>query len=251
MPEDERDMSELEKEFELEMEEEPVDEKELEKEFEDLTELEEEPEEEFEEVEEKFPGYAERFFELSSREFESESEVDDAVNGLLNEMERDFFFKGLWKKVKKAGKKLIKKGLKMAKGLPAFQAIKGITSLARGDLKGLLGSLAKAGLGAVVPGGGAILPALKALGFETSEDEDANRDAWRNYVEVSREAYEYLASNLEENADDPLIASRLANEAFQTALKGASAAAPSAASPKRPYRVIHVRKGDRVLIKVM
>src|SRR3990172_5753841 len=157
MPEDERDMSELEKEFELEMEEEPVDEKELEKEFEDLTELE--------------------------------------------------------------------------------------------DLKGLLGSLAKAGLGAVVPGGGAILPALKALGFETSEDEDANRDAWRNYVEVSREAYEYLASNLEENADDPLIASRLANEAFQTALKGASAAAPSAASPKRPYRVIHVRKGDRVLIK--
>lgn len=248
------DMSELEKEFELEMEEteekereEPVDEKELEEEFEKQAEFErEEPEEEFEEVEEKFPGYAERFYELSQREFESEAEVDNEVNSLLNEMERDFFFKGLWKKVKKAGKGLLKKGLKLAEGLPSFQAIKGITSLARGDLKGLLGSLAKTGLGAVVPGGGV---ALKALGFESSEDPEANREAWENYVDLSRRAFENLARNLEMNADDPLVASRIANEAFQTALREVSTAAPSAVSQGKRYRVIRVRPGERIVIK--
>lgn len=248
------DMSELEREVELEMEEpeekereEPVEEKELEEEFGKLAEFErEEPEEEFEEVEEKFPGYAERFYELSQREFESEAEVDSAVNTLLNEMERDFFFKGLWKKVKKAGKGLLKKGLKLAEGLPAFQAIKGITSLARGDLKGLLGSLAKTGLGTVIPGGGV---AMKALGFEASEDPEANREAWENYVDFSRRAFENLARNLEVNADDPLVASRIANEAFRTALREVQAKAPSTVSQKKRRRVILVRPGEHVVIK--
>lgn len=84
MPEDgnDIDMSELEREVELEMEEELVEEEELEKEFEVLTELEgEEPEEEFEEVEEGTKDYAERFYELSTREFESEAEVDVKRDG--------------------------------------------------------------------------------------------------------------------------------------------------------------------------
>jgi len=252
------DMSELEKEFELEMEEEPeekeleeepVGEKELEQEFEEMAEFEEEePQEELEEVEEKFPGYAERFYELSTREFESEAEVDDAVNTLLNEMERDFFFKGLWKKVKKAGKGLLKKGLQLAKGLPAFQAIKGITSLARGDLKGLLGSLAKAGLGAVVPGGAAVLPALKTLGFEASEDPEANREAWGKFVNVSERAFESLAENLNYEADNPLAASQLANDAFRKALSEVRTTAPSVKSQMKKYRVIKVRTGDRLKI---
>ena len=64
------------------------------------------------EIGEEAGDYAERFYELSEREYESELEVDEEVNGLLNEMERDFFFGGLKKRLKKAGKGLLKKGLK-------------------------------------------------------------------------------------------------------------------------------------------
>lgn len=257
---DDKDMSELEKEFELEMEEEPEgkefeepDEKEIEEEFEKLTELEEEPSAEFEDIEGEANDYAERFYELSTRKYESEFEVDDEINKLLYEMERDFFFKKLWRKLKPVGKFLLKKGLKLAAGLPAFKAVKGITQLARGDLKGALGTLAKAGLsGAVsmIPGGAAILPGLQALGFEATEDQDVNRQAWRNYVSVAKEAYDYLGRNLSENADDPIVANRLANEAFQSALKSVSSQIIPARAGVKKIKTIPVRKGDRIIIRI-
>ncbi len=266
MPKD-INMSDLEKEFELELEkgeeeiderelekgEEEIDERELEEEFENIEpELEKEGKEEEEpvekELEEKITDYGDRFYELSQREFESEVEVDDAVNRLLTEMERDFFFKGLWRKIKKGGKWLLKKGLKLAQGLPVLKSVKMITQLARGDLKGLIGSLAKAGLGAAisaVPGGAVALPALKALGFEATEDPERNRAAWHNFSRFSYEAYNNLATNLNERADDPLEASRLATDAFRTALNKTRISAPR----KKRYRVIHIRKGEHLIIK--
>jgi hypothetical protein len=82
-------------------------------------------------------------------------------------------------------------------------------------LKGTLGTLAKAGL-KEVRAGGAVLPVLGALGFEAGEQ---NREAWQNFTNVCKESFDYLARNLNEKADDPLEASRLASEAFSTALK--------------------------------
>jgi cell division protein FtsL len=82
-------------------------------------------------------------------------------------------------------------------------------------LKGTLGTLAKAGL-KEVRAGGAVLPVLGALGFEAGEQ---NREAWQSFANVCKESFDYLARNLNENADDPLEASRLASEAFSTALK--------------------------------
>lgn len=253
----ERDICELEKEVELEMEEEPIEkeefieERDLEEEFEAIAELKEERPEEELEVEEKPGDYAERFYELSLREFESEAEVDDAVNRLLSEMERDFFFKGLWKKIKKAGKELLKKGVKLAKDRPVFQAVKGITQLARGNLKGLLGSLAKAGLSAAVsavPGGAVVLPALRALGFETTKEPEQNKEAWNNYISLCKEAFDYLASNLNEKADDPVEASWLATQAFQSALKKVSGQKPYITDKGKRYRV-KLRKGDVIVIE--
>jgi len=237
---DDIDMSELEREFESDSGEDLGDEED----FELILEDDEERESDFEE--EDLSDYAERFYELSVRQFESESEVDEAINGLMNEMERDFFFKKLKKRLKSAGKKLIKKGLKVAKRLPLSKVAKGVTQLARGNLKGLLGNLAKAGLGATlsaVPGGAAIMPALKSLGFEASED---NRDAWDNVVSVARESYDYLASNLNENADDPVEASRLAFAAFNSGLKSIRSKVESPEG--RDYRVIRVRKGEKIVI---
>jgi len=170
-----------------------------------------------EELQEKkeLDPFAEKFYELSSRTFKTETELDNAVNGILNEIERDYFFKDLLKKTKKAGKLLLKKGLKTFKGFSAFQAAMGITQLPRGSLKGTLGTLAKAGL-KEVRAGGAVLPVLGALGFEAGEQ---NREAWQSFANVCKESFDYLARNLNENADDPIEASRLASEAFSAALK--------------------------------
>lgn len=260
---DNLDMSELEREVELEMEEEPINEKELDEEYDEFAELEgeepeeeyEEPEEEFEEVEEESTGdYAERLYEISRKEYESESEVDDAVNEVLNEMERDYFFGSLkkrWKRFKRRGLgRLLRKGLKFAAGkIPALKALKNVTDAARAAMRGDLKGLIKAGLGAALrahPAGAALSPALGALGFEAGED---NREAWNNVDNVARETYEYLLSNLNENADDPLVASRLANEAFRAGLQKVKGSGSFIKFKRKMYRV-RVRQGERVLIKI-
>jgi hypothetical protein len=252
-------MSELETEFELEMDEgdEFRNGQELDEGLQE--ELEAEPsEEEFEEVlEELTNDYADRFYELAQRGFESETEVDEAVNELVNEMEREYFFGSLKKAFNKVSKnKLFRKALGVAKNLalkhPALQAIKGVTQLTRGNLKGFVGSLARAGIGAAIPGGagGVILPAaLQALGFKEAEYPQENKEAWNQYVDVVREAYDHLAQNLTDRVDEPLEASRVANNAFQTALRKVSQSSIVRSNGKR--RVIALRRGDRILIKAL
>ena len=170
--------------------------------------------------------YAERFFELSQREFEFESEIDEAVGEILDDMQREYFsFGGLLKKAKGIGN-IVKKGVALAKkagiNLPSMDALKSMLGPAADLLKGNLGSLIKPALKAALmahPAGMAAMPALKALGFESSEDMGENREAWDNYVSVARESFEYLVNNATENVNHPIEASRLATNAFQSGLK--------------------------------
>lgn len=237
------DLSELEREFELEL----SDETELEasdqelsdqelsdQEFEDTLQGEantddREFEEELEGMDPEASSYGERFAALASREFESEFELDQAVGEVLSEIEQEHFFgplKRSWRNLKKGGfGALLTKGLKFAAGrIPAFQALKGITSLARNGLKGNLMSLVKAGIGTAFPGAGLALDALKGLGGNSEVQED-HREAWDNVAEIAREAFEHLASNLTENANQPLEANRLASEAFKAGLRKVTARA--------------------------
>jgi hypothetical protein len=252
------DISELEREFELEMdnfesdEEYKTDEEfEMDEEFEAMSDLEIEDATEGEY--ENAGDYAERFYELSQRSYESVSELNEEVDGILNEMERDFFWRGAKNFLKKKAKGLVSKGLKFAAGqIPAFKALQGITQLTRGNLKGFLGSLANAGLASAIPGGAAILPALKTLGV--SPGGEMEREAWDNFVEVSREAYQNLAQNLHENADNPLEASRLANNAFQTAVKKVQSRVQATRSPRgagagRRRRVIYLGPDEELVIR--
>ncbi len=171
--------------------------------------------------------YAKKFYDLSGRSFKTEADLESAVNGVLNEIEKDHFFRGLPQKTKKAGKLLLEKGLRTFKGVSAFQAVVGITQLARENLKGTLGTLAKMGLKGG-RAGAAVLPVLGALGFQAGEQ---NRDAWQNFASVCEESFDYLAVNLNEKADDPLEASKLASEAFNAALRKVKS--ESRATPKR------------------
>lgn len=216
---------------------------ELDREFEQLAEVEGERESDGEADRPYY--YAERFQELSDREFESEYELNTELDRLFEDMEREFFFG----KLKKIGKRFIKRAVRMAKNLPAFRAVKAASQLARGNLRGMLGSLAKAALpmaASVIPGGAVALPVLKGMGFE-AEDPESTRIGWRNFVEVSQEAYDHLASNITEKAVNPVIASQQASNAFKYGLsKVQSKRRGSALGTGRKVYKIRVKKGQRI-----
>jgi hypothetical protein len=268
---DRSDMSDLERELELEMDEgELGDEGEFESdsdtEFEDADR--ETDDAEFEQDEEFEAGgdgdFASQLAELASREFESESELDGALSRVLGELEREYFFgriKRFAKKVAKsklgragfgALKGFLKRKFKNLPGLSMLGGLQAFTKLARGDLRGALANLAKAAMPSVlaaIPGGAVALPALQALGFRESADPDANHEAWENFVSAAREAYDHLAQNLNEHADQPLEASRLATAAFQQGVRRMSRGRLGAATgARRRVRTIVLRPGERLRV---
>ena len=207
--------------------------------------------------------YVERFLEIASRQYESESEVDQAMNEALEGIATEYFFGSLVKKARRLGSRLAKnpairalvsKGLKVASG--QFPALKAALQLAKGDLKGSLLNLGKQALGAAIPGGPAALGALKTLGFGEAGPE-ADREGWENYVQLSREAFEHMAGNVTANADQPLEASRLATNAYRHAMQRAMNRARTGAvggrrAPgglrRRRGAVIRLRPGQRIVI---
>jgi len=257
---DAADMSELEGEFELEMEDDETSwgsSTDRGGELESFSSVREVGDEELEDLDREGSGYAERLYQLSLREFESESELDSEVNEVLQEIEQEFFLGTIrkkWNRLKKTGLgRLVNKGLRVAGGqIPALQALKGVTSLARGDLKGLLASVVKTGISSAIPGGGVALTALKNLGFQEGEATEDNREAWENVVDVAREAYEHLANNLNERADDPLEASRLAADAFRAGMRRSGRSSTPMPGripePGRRRQRIRLRRGDVLVI---
>lgn len=258
--------SDLEREFELETAEEDEEGAmaELEEPFEALeaTEAPEDLELEGLGGEEGPEGFAERFLELAAREYESETEVDAAVNGVLHDMEREYFFKGLRSKLGSLGKKYLARGLQTVGRVAGrnFPAVEALTQLARGNLRGMLAPLARTALTAAVPGLGAAMPVMRSLGFELESGEDdpaAQERAWQNYVHLAREAYEDLASNLSSEAQDPLGAHQLAGAAMRNALarvgrrQGRGGGGGSGGGRARDVRRIQVRRGQRLVIEVL
>jgi hypothetical protein len=192
-------------------------------------------------------AYADRLGQMASREWEYETELDEEINRLMDDMEREFFFGKLKKLARRGAKGLIRRGLSAAKGLPAFQAIRGITSLARGDLRGMLSSLAKAGLSsglAAMPGGAVALPALKALGFEADERPTEGSD-WQGFVDLSQRAYENLADSLTEDADEPVRAAELAASSLKAAM---GPMARTGGMTSGGARRVRIRPGERITI---
>ncbi len=265
-------MSDLEREFEFEFQDEPAaysresSADDLDQEFETI--LSDDSDSEFEYSEDTSSPdadqYAQRLYELSQREFESESEVDEALNEVLHDMEADMFWgsikKGFKSLASKANlKKLAGKAWKFAKTkVPALQAIDAASQLARGNLSGMLKSAMRAGLGAAVPGAAPFLPSvLNKIGFEATEDPADNREAWGTMTEVAREAYDYLASNITEKAaDNPAEAAQLAAAAFQAGLRKAGSGRNGRRSSRRSRvhaggaRVIELSPGEEVIIRV-
>jgi hypothetical protein len=219
----------------------------------------ESPDDEFESVDEEFESfdgdqetgseYVERFMELASRGYESETELDESVNRLLGEMEREYF----WGKLKSLAKKGLRSGvvgklLKTAKGIagnhPMFKALQGLTSLHRKGLRGLLTQLATTAA-AGTPFGGAAMAAMKALDFKSGQP-NQEREAWENFVSVSREAYENLAENLGETQSMG-AAQQQAVKSLTTAIRNHKTQ-PRTGGVVGRRRVIRLRPGQRITI---
>lgn len=213
----ESELSELEQEFELEMDdsefehesgldeeldEELGDEEFGDEEFEGASDYEEDLEQEFEMADEETGDYAERFYELAQMESESASDLYREMDRIHEELEMENFF-GVGKFLKNK----LKKGLKLAaQNIPALKLLKS-------DLIKKIGMP----LLASTPYGAAATAALKALGHEANEDFGADREVWDSYVDVSREAYEQLAQNLNNKSVMPQKAGAYAARALQAA----------------------------------
>lgn len=188
--------------------------------------------------------FVERFMEIGSRQFEAEFELDQAMNEVLDDVAQEYLFGSILKKARRLGRgimknkvlgSLVRKGLSVASGqLPALKAA---MQLAKGNLQGALLNLGKQAIGAAIPGGSVALGALNALGAgKSAETGEApgEFEVWQNYTQIAREAFEHLGNNVNEKADQPIEASRLAANAFQHAVGRAQARAAAGGGMARP-----------------
>ncbi len=212
--------------------------------------------------------YGDRLASLADREFEDDRELETAVREVLDDMEREYFFKRFKNLVSGGGRALLRRAVALSKNTPFGSVVKNVTSLARGNLKGLLTSLAKNALASAIPGGAMIAPLLSSLAKgkfggalssaqrgladftgETEDefgvDENAQGHLTR-VAEVAQSAFEELASRINENATEPVEASRLAHASLEAAMRKQGA---SMGSPKHK-RTRHITLGpdERLVI---
>ena len=214
--------SEFEDEFEFENEDESSDEMEFDNEYSSDSEanyLNEFEDNEFENNEFEENEFEENEFEFDSngsreREFENrlyralnsnsdnEFEMEQAMYEVFNEMEQDFFFKKLRRRLKKfaqtKGGRFLKK---IAKNSPWGIAIQGLSKVARGDIKGALkgvlnNDLLKQAV-SFAPGGSTIVKGMdianKVMQGETPTVSKTNVG---KTVQLAKGAYGHLANNM-------------------------------------------------------
>lgn len=249
------DMSELEREFELEMD--AQDDYSTDHEMEDVGEYDQEYSEDYDENEyeydedyadseygeyeyeayEDFPvSYGERLFEIAQREFESEYEMDEALSQVMEDMEREYFFKKIGGLIKRGAKfvnnnpmlkGLLDKGLTAAAGFvpggnTALSAIKSFGKpLLQGIQNNWQGAL-KAGASAMAPKAAGIANRFaKRIGINANFPAQQNQEVFERMAQGIQRSYEFAAQHFGDHVGDPLVASRMANKAFEVGIKNA------------------------------
>jgi hypothetical protein len=192
--------------------------------------------------------YGDRFYEIAQREAETEWEIEERVGEVLDDIEREYFFRAL--KRSRFLKGLAQKALNVAKThIPALQAIQGVTQLARGNLKGALGALAKTAI-SMHPAGAAALQGMRALGFKGEAGEPADRDTWQRFAEFAQEAYEELARRTTLEVDNPAVAANTAHAALQTAMaKTYGGGVDGGNRSRKTVRKITIGPGEVVILR--
>ena len=148
---------------------------------------------------------------------ENELEFEQQMNEVLHEMEKDYFWGSLkkkWNRFKKSG--LFATLKKLADQSPFGDALKQVTALARGDMKGMIKNLAGQALAAAGPGG---LVAKKFLNLETDISGSDPRKNAQLVHETARKAYGNLAEEISKlpASGNPGTVRVLAKSAFEKA----------------------------------
>jgi hypothetical protein len=203
-------------------------------------------------------SYESRLYEILNNNYESELEFENNLNEVLHEMEKDYFWGGLKKWVKKRGGI---SGLlaKYAKKLPIASAAQALSSVARGDLRGALknvmsNDLLKTGL-SFVPGGAAAVKGLDMANKLMGDSEAPNvpMEKVKQAVAVGKAAYDGLAKGLA-NAQTPQDVKDLGKKAFQQAIQdmkkglGSGFGSGITNGSSRKKTVIPYTKGSKICI---
>lgn len=176
--------------------------------------------------------YAERLYELGQREFENEYELQQELDGILDDMHREFLFGRLGGLLKKGVqfvksnpvlKGLVEKGI----GLAANAVAPGIGGLAFQGLKTALGPLSEGlkqrGKSLLAKGvqslngraSGIASGFMNRMGISPANSIKDNMSGLQNLVGAVRRSFEFAADNLHNEIDDPMAAERLATQAFE------------------------------------
>jgi hypothetical protein len=222
--------------FDSEMEYE-IDEQENEYEFDD------DVEGKFEVYDSEPSSYAERLHELGQREFEYEFEMEAELDRVMDDMHREFFLGGLIKgaanlaKNKPMVRNLVGKGLKAAAsfipgGGLALDGLKMATGLVGDSLKARARSVASKAVKGLNDEGATFSKDLAAkLGIKPGNTRDQNMAALNNLVAGLQRSFEFAADHIHEEVDDPIEAERLAGQAFEV---GLSTALPNRGARRTP-----------------
>jgi hypothetical protein len=189
---------------------------------------------------------SQRFLELQQRQFESPQTRNAAVDGLLNEVEKQYF---LGKLTGGVLKNLLKKLIGgVIPGNP-IKIIKGAIALVRMAAKEPLRSALINAI-SLNPALAPARPLLSLLGVaETPENTENSLDRWKEFTKLTELMYEDIINNMDREAvNDPVAANRLASQAF-----GKAASQIRARTTGRHYRrrrrTIYLRPGEYVVVR--
>ena len=190
---------------------------------------------------------AQRFLELQERQFESPESRNAEVDGLLNEVEKQYF---LGKLTGGVVKNLLSKLVGGAIPGNPLKIIKGALTLirmaAKEPLRGALLNVIT-----VHPALAPARPLLKLLGIsETAENAENSLDRWKEFTELSEIMYENIINNMNKAATtDPVAANQLASQAFRNAATRIRSKNAARSYGKRRKRTIYLGPGEYVVVK--
>ena len=141
-------------------------------------------------------GYTDKLYEIMTADHENELEFEQQLNEFMHEVERDYFFKKLWKGVKKIGRSSVFRKIAgfIKKGLPLGDMLKLITKDPRAFIRSFGKKLALMGANFVVPGSGAVLGSV--LNQEVGKRPTFTRQDAKRVVSVMKKSYNNLGAGL-------------------------------------------------------
>jgi hypothetical protein len=192
---------------------------------------------------------AQRFLELQEKQFESSESRNAEVDGLLNEVEKQYFLGKLTGGVVKSLLSKLVGGAIPGNPLKIIKsALTLIRMAAKEPLRGALLNVIS-----VHPALAPARPLLKLLGIsETADSAENSLDRWKEFTQLSETMYENIINNVNKAATtDPVAANQLASQAFRNAASKIRSrnAARNYRTKTRRRRTIYLGPGEYVVVK--